>query len=237
MVESSNFYLSAAHLALRLVLQRYQKVEVEMFLPGYHSMSQTPGWFTAVPSFRRMMIFVDGENLVFRYQAMISKGWLPRGDDVTHIPDVLIWQPSFAFGIGLDEVLRATYYTYAVGDETKLRSIREVIKNLTFRTHDNSRLPNNLTPQIFKKENKAAKAKGVDIQLTVDILNHVHRNNVDTVMLLSGDGDYLPVVEEVLRCGKQCYVSAFSDGLNPKLAEFADKFQCLDSLMFPQKPT
>jgi uncharacterized LabA/DUF88 family protein len=196
--------------------------------------NQLPGWYTAVPPFRRMMIFIDGENLVFRYQAMLAKGWVPRQDEVTHIEDVVIWCPRFAHGIGLDEVLCATYYTYAIGDELKLKQIRETIKELTFYPHNNSRLPNNLTPQVFKKESKTAKAKGVDIQLTVDILNHVHRNNVDTVMLLSGHGDYIPVVEEVLRCGKQCYISAFSDGLNAKLVEITNRFCCLDNFMFTQ---
>jgi hypothetical protein len=86
-----------------------------MLLRTYLSMNQLRGWYTAVPPFRRMMIFVDGENLVFRYQAMISKGWVPRTDEVTHIPDVLIWQSSFAHGIGLDEVLRATYLLHICG--------------------------------------------------------------------------------------------------------------------------
>jgi uncharacterized LabA/DUF88 family protein len=66
----------------------------------------------------------------------------------------------------------------------------------------------------------------------VDVLNHVHRDNVDTVLLLSGDGDYMPVIAEVQRCGKQCWVSAFSDGLNEQLKYISDKFYLLDGTMF-----
>ena len=193
-------------------------------------------WQSAVPPFRRLRVFVDGENLVFRYQAMIAKGWTPRTDEVIHIPDVLIWHPTLVACVGLDEVHRATLYTYAVGDDLKIKSHRDSIKNLWFQKHDNSTLLNRLTPMVFKKENKAAKAKGVDIQITVDILNHVYRDNVDAIWLLSGDGDYLPVVEEVLRCGKQCYISSLSDGLNEKLREIADRFVLLDDQLFTSGP-
>jgi uncharacterized protein (TIGR00288 family) len=88
-------------------------------------------------------------------------------------------------------------------------------------------------PKVFKKANRAAKRKGVDIEMSVDILSHVHSNNVDTILLLAGDGDYIPLIREVQRCGKIVYVSAFSDGLNPELPIIADNFYCLDGTVFP----
>jgi uncharacterized LabA/DUF88 family protein len=190
-------------------------------------------WSVAMPAFRRLMMFIDGENMVFRYQSMLAKGWTPRDDDVCHIPDVLIWHSSFSQLVRMDEVIRATYYTYVVGDENRLTEVRNLIRTLSFSNHRNSALPNTLTPIVFKKSGRSTKAKGVDIQMTVDILTHVHRDNVDTVLLLSGDGDYIPVIQEVLRCGKQCYVSAFSDGLHHDLPLIADQFYCLDGTMFP----
>jgi uncharacterized LabA/DUF88 family protein len=190
-------------------------------------------WSVAMPAFRRLMMFIDGENMVFRYQSMLAKGWTPRDDDVCHIPDVLIWHSSFSQLVRMDEVIRATYYTYVVGDENRLTEVRNLIRTLSFSNHRNSALPNTLTPIVFKKSGRSIKAKGVDIQMTVDILTHVHRDNVDTVLLLSGDGDYIPVIQEVLRCGKQCYVSAFSDGLHHDLPLIADQFYCLDGTMFP----
>jgi uncharacterized LabA/DUF88 family protein len=182
------------------------------------------------------MIFVDGENLVSRYQAMLSEGWVPRDDGVCHIQDVLVWHCSFSHLVRMDEVIRATYYTYVVGDENRVREVQDLIRKLEFSAHQNSPLPRTLTPKVFKKNRRSAKAKGVDIQMTVDILTNVYRDNLDTVLLLSGDGDYIPVIEEVLRCGKQCYVSAFSNGLHRDLLLIADQFYCLDGTMFPQGP-
>lgn len=186
------------------------------------------------PSFRRLMVFVDGENLVCRYQAMISKGWSPRtADEVCHIKDVLIWHPRLSQLVYTDAVIRATYYTYVVGDEKRVKDVRETIRSLEFSGNRDSTLPKTLTPRVFKKSRRSAKAKGVDIQITVDILTNTYRNNIDTVLLLSGDGDYIPVITEVQRCGMQCYVSAFSDGLHPDLPLIADQFYCLDGTMFP----
>ena len=41
---------------------------------------------------------------------------------------------------------------------------------------------------LFKKESRSRSGKGVDIQLSVDMLSHVFRGNVDSVLLMSGDG-------------------------------------------------
>jgi uncharacterized LabA/DUF88 family protein len=197
-----------------------------------------PEWMTAVPPFRRMMIFIDGENLVLRYQEMCEKGWKPRNDNTTHIKDVVIWHDSFSYGAHLDEVLRATYYTSTSGSPETIESIKKTIKSLTFTQHRNSRLPNNLTPRVIHKPDKSRKTRVVDIHIAVDVLGHVYRNNVDVIILLTGDGDYVSLINEIQKIGKQCYISAFSSGLNEELKYVADKFYCLDGTMFPEgRPT
>lgn len=200
-------------------------------------MTQSFYWpMNAVPAFRRMMVFIDGENLVHRFQHMVTKGWVPHTRDLAHIPDSVIWHSGFSIDGMTHEILRATYYTYVVGDTSRVEEVEAQIRGLPFNRHRNSPLPNQLTPRVFKKEKKTAKSKGVDIAMVVDILVHVHAGNLDTVLLLSGDGDYIPVMTEVQRSGKQCYVAAFSDGLNPKLPIVADAFSCLDSTAFASPP-
>ena len=68
--------------------------------------------------------------------------------------------------------------------------------------------------------------------MTVDILTHVYQNNLDAVYLISGDGDYKPVIETVVRNGKHLYLAAFSSGLNPSLPHLADRFTLLDTYYF-----
>jgi uncharacterized LabA/DUF88 family protein len=190
-----------------------------------------------LPYPRRMMLFFDGENLVARYQSMLKEGWVPR-TDVVHVRDSLVHQTDMAYltRVGFHEVLRATYYTSTTGDDTALNSLAQQIKSLSVSRHRSASLPCNLTPQVFKRDKGMARSKGVDIKLTVDVLMQVHNNTVDSVYLLSGDGDYLPLMEEVLRHGKQLYVSAFSSGLNSRIRQIADQFFLLDDHVFPHGP-
>lgn len=189
----------------------------------------------AVPSFGRMMIFIDGENLVFRYQQMLEMGYVAR-PEVVHERDVFVWCPPRPHLAGQHVILRATYYSYATGSDEYIHSIKDKLKQLTYPRASRSYLPNNLYPQVFKKARRDAKGKGVDIQMAVDILTHVYQDNLDTVCLLSGDGDNKPIIETVVRNGKQLYLAAFSSGLNPSLPHLVDQFNLLDEHYFSQDP-
>jgi uncharacterized LabA/DUF88 family protein len=186
-------------------------------------------------SLGRMMIFVDGENLTIRYQNTVREGWVPR-EDVTHIKDTLIWNEGAAFLADGFTVIRAYYYTSVQGADSKLDEVRYTIKNLTYPLSFGTRDINTFTPWVFKKERSnglGVKAKGVDIQMTIDILSHVYKNNVDAIYLLSGDGDYVPILEEVIRQGKRVYTAAFKSGCSPKIPLISDQHYWLDSNFFP----
>jgi len=185
------------------------------------------------PFLRRMMVFIDGENIICRYQHMVKNGKIPR-TTVIHENDVYVWEKNITENqiINKHEIIRATYYTYIVGDDNRKNEIEERIKMLEYVTHFASDLPNKLYPCLFKKDNKSRSGKGVDIQMTVDILNNIYRNNIDTVYLISGDGDYFPVINEVIRSGKQIYLAAFSSGLDTRLIKMVDAFLDLDKICF-----
>jgi len=57
------------------------------------------------------------------------------------------------------------------------------------------------------------------------MLSHAFRDNYEIAVLVAGDGDYLPVVEEVQRLGKLVFLLFFeNEGLNAKLKLAADNF-------------
>jgi uncharacterized LabA/DUF88 family protein len=89
---------------------------------------------------------------------------------------------------------------------------------------------------VFKKPAKSRSGKGVDIRLCVDVLGHVYRGNTDAVLLMSGDGDFEPLIEEVMRAGVQVFLSAFSDGLNPRLRHIVDAIYELDGTTWKERP-
>ncbi|MHC5756963.1 NYN domain-containing protein [Nostoc sp.] len=181
---------------------------------------------------RKVMLFIDGENMVCRYQAMITQGLVPKQPEIHfHDKDVYIWTPLKIFTEESEyhnEIIRAYYYTSVIGDDIKLNSVFNNMKNIQIL----ATTPQTLYPVIFKKVRKEIKAKCVDIQMTVDILSHVYQNNIDTVCLFSGDGDYLPVVKEIISKGKRILIGAFSNGLHSSLIQLADAVINLDTVFF-----
>lgn len=180
---------------------------------------------------QRMMLFIDGENIVFRYQAMKDKGFIPH-KNVVHKPDVYVWSTKISMPGQKCHVIRAYYYTSVSGDNDKIEEVVEQIKSLGIIPGLPPGSAFTLYPIVYKKPRQSDKTKGVDIRMTTDILTHVYQDNLDVAYLFTGDGDYVPVVNEVIRRGKMVYIAAFSDGLNPKLKQTIDGYQNLDSIFF-----
>src|ERR1039458_1357269 len=187
---------------------------------------------------RKIMAFIYVENLVFRYQSMKDKGFTPQ-PGVFHEIDTYVWS-NFVPVPPDHSLIRANYYTSVVGDDLKIDSVCTDMKKMEIRGtytwslggNRSLQYGQNLYPLAFKKPSKSNKTKIVDIRMTVDILTNVYQGNVDSVYLLSGDGDYEEVIREVMRRGKQIYIGAFSDGLSPKLKNLCDGFIDLDSFFF-----
>jgi uncharacterized LabA/DUF88 family protein len=181
---------------------------------------------------KRLMIFADGGNLVSRYESLHAKGRTPRRE-VVYEPETYVWGPAFV-ARGEYIVLRATYYASVVGDEQRRRAVEEALRGLRVYldhvphwVHENP-----LYPKLFQRQKGRETAKGLDVQLTVDVLSNVYQDNCDAVLLMSGDGDYAPVLEECIRRGKIAIVAAFSEGLSQGLRQVADRLYLLDDYYF-----
>jgi uncharacterized LabA/DUF88 family protein len=178
----------------------------------------------------RTFILADGENLVLRYQASLEEGG-KKTDETYHIKDILVWHSQITRAF-LMEVVRVSYYTTQVGDDAALELTRNQIASYSYsykRPREVYRGQGRLCPYVFKKERNTKKTKSVDINLTIDALRHTYNDSLDTLFLLSGDGDYVPLIREVMRQGKKVIVGAFSNGLNPSLKHVADEFISLDT--------
>ena len=183
---------------------------------------------------KRWMLFVDGENFTMRAQALAKDNGLTLSPGRNYLPDIFYWperlRPTEEFTNANDNVpsqvqphaIRAYYYTSATGDERKLTEIREALWTLGFH------------PEVFKKGRKDETAKAVDIALAKDFLSHAFLGNYEVAVLASGDGDYVPLVQEVKRLGKVVYVAAFKGtGLSPELRLAADAFFDMSGFVLP----
>lgn len=186
-------------------------------------------------SIPKVQVFVDGENLVMRYQAMLEAGRKPR-KEVIHVKDAFVWHPSLTTWSCMD-IQRVTYYTSATGDQTKLRELKATIANTNFEfDHEfDNEIPKGvaqLLPRVYHKSSKSRKTRNVDINIVIDMMRAAHTNSVELLLLYSGDGDYIPVIEECMRQGKTVWCCSFSSGLNPDLFSAVDLHESLDDTFF-----
>jgi uncharacterized LabA/DUF88 family protein len=186
-------------------------------------------------SIPKTFVFVDGENLVMRYQAMVATGANPK-KQVVHIPDVFVWHPRATTWTCMD-IQRVTYYTSATGDQKTISELQSKIASVNYKfSHDaDGAVPEGsaqLVPRIFHKSSKSRKTRNVDINIVIDFMRTAHLNNAELLLLLSGDGDYLPLIDEVMRLGKPVWMCAFSSGFNENLRSSVDLFESLDDIFF-----
>jgi len=65
--------------------------------------------------------------------------------------------------------------------------------------------------------------KGVDIQLAVEALKVAGSGNADVIALVTGDEDFIPLVEAIRDEGPIVYVLAFNDSVSADLLNAADR--------------
>lgn len=72
--------------------------------------------------------------------------------------------------------------------------------------------------------------KGVDIKLATDMLSATLKNLFDTLILVSGDEDYLPVLLEIRAREKLIEVAAFEHTISKEMRFYVNRFHSLDAL-------
>ncbi len=159
----------------------------------------------------RAMIFVDGENLSIRFGAALRSGNFLPHDDAVHRQDVYVWNRHLSgrvvVGGGL---IRSHYYTAVQGDHPTVEEVGVELKAAGI-----------AAPRIFKK-GKGQRSKRVDITLATEMLLHATRKHFDIGILVTGDEDYVPLIEAVKAEGVGVHVWSLPDGLSPHLVHAAD---------------
>lgn len=190
------------------------------------------------------MVFVDGENLLLRYEAMLALGRAPRGrpqsyydpEVTTYQPKRFVWNADIPSQLQDGPLIRVTYYTTAVGSPQDIETLEDELarlqSNIELSGGGVRKGVTNLVPRVFKKQKSGSKTKSVDINICVDMLQQAYQSGADDLLLVSGDGDYVPLVKAVMAAGKRVYIAALSSGLAPPMKRVADRFIDLDSVMF-----
>lgn len=134
----------------------------------------------------RVAVFIDGNNLYHALRSDIGRTHLDFAQFVTKI-------------IGGRRLVRAYYYNASArreDDEQRWReqqSFFNYLRELPYFEVQLGRLAG--TPGSLRE-------KGVDIMMAVDMLTMAQRDNYDTAILVSGDGDLAYIVKAVKDYGK-----------------------------------
>jgi len=156
----------------------------------------------------RVQIFIDGSNL---YHALKAECQSTKLD---------YWQFSKLLANGR-KLIRTNYYIStidatrsadtAISQQRFLDALRHV-PYVTIRSR----------PLTYK--NNIPVEKGVDILIAADMLTGALRDCYDTAILVSGDGDFAPVLDEIKRAGKQVENATFSSCRSDALINASDLF-------------
>ncbi|MBU4445094.1 NYN domain-containing protein [bacterium] len=168
----------------------------------------------------KIMIFVDGENLAIRYRHALNKKHLSIPTHVNYEKDIFVWSHYFNMEKYNCEIIRKYYYTSVQGDGDKIEMIEQKLKHFGIEA-----------PRVFKKD-KEKGSKQVDIALATEMLTHAHRKNYDVAILVSGDEDYIPLVEAVKDEGCRVFQWFIEDGNNIKLSKSVDYYFDIGTFLF-----
>ena len=167
----------------------------------------------SIPVNSRSMVFVDGENLSIRYKYVLDEKEITHPEHVKYEKDIYVWSHWANIKNHANcTFIRSFYYTCAMGDGDKIDQLTDDLLEVGI-----------TDPRVFKKKSDG-RSKKVDISLATEMLSHAYNNNYEVAVLVAGDEDYVPLVKEVKRMGKQVALWFFESGLSIHLKREADIF-------------
>jgi len=164
------------------------------------------------------MQFIDGASLTFYSQRLLKgSNYEPRESNF-YKKDCFLWPGADRENFPRPRLaepwpVRSFYYTSVDGGEEVRAEARESIRNLGFE------------PRVFSHDKHTRRINGGDIALTKDMLSNAFRGNYDIAVLVSGDGEYVPLVEEVKSLGRRVHVHFLGRHAHPELRLAADAFE------------
>jgi uncharacterized LabA/DUF88 family protein len=155
--------------------------------------------FPPFPSTERVGVFVDVANLLYSARSMrlaIDFGRL------------------LEFLRGNRRLVRAQAYAPTSPEPHAEQQFLSVVKGVGYR----------ITTKNYKTFSSGAKKADLDLDLCMDIVRLIDARALDTIVLVSGDSDFLPLLEYCSDHGVRVEVAAFDDAAATILRQSCDLF-------------
>jgi uncharacterized LabA/DUF88 family protein len=155
--------------------------------------------FPPLPSTERVAVFVDVANLLY------SSRNLRVAIDFGRLLEFLR---------GNRRLVRAHAYAPTSPEPHAEQQFLSVVKGVGYR----------ITTKNYKTFSSGAKKADLDLDMCMDIVRMVDAEAVDSVVLVSGDSDFLPLLEYCSDHGVRVEVAAFEDAASMILRQSCDLF-------------
>jgi len=155
--------------------------------------------FPPMPSTERVGVFVDVANLLYSARNM------RLAIDFGRLLDFLR---------GNRRLIRAHAYCPTSPDPRAEQMFLDAVKGLGYR----------ITTKNYKTFSSGAKKADLDLDMCMDIVRLVDANSVDCISLVSGDSDFLPLLEYCSDHGVRVEVAAFDEATAGILRQSCDLF-------------
>lgn len=164
-------------------------------------------------SYSRVMVFIDYRNLMSKYNdgSMVA--------DIFRLTQILV---------GNRDLVGAYIFDGKIPEkdrEPKEQAALNELCSLGFRL---------VTREAMVWRNGRYEQKEVDVSLAVEMMEHALMNHFDVAIVVSGDRDYIPVIQKVQASGKRVEVASYEEFISndKELLMTADVYHKLKEIPF-----
>ena len=207
--QAENGISTAAMTQFANVVSQALQTQTDRMVSEFRRISQAPTNVSVTlppfPSTERVGVFVDVANLLY------SARTLRIGVDFGKLLDFLR---------GNRRLVRAHAYCPTSPQPSDEQMFLQAVKGLGYR----------ITTKNYKTFSSGAKKADLDLDLCMDVVRLVDGSAVDCVVLVSGDSDFMPMLDYCSDHGVRVEVAAFDEAMSATLRQSCDLFINLSML-------
>ena len=171
---------------------------------------------------KRSMVFIDGSNL--------NKAWKRQRKEAKSSLD---YEKLMLLATQGTDCIRGYFYD-SVNENDNIERFLDALRNIGITVVTKPlRYKDVRCERCNTIDRRVPYQKGIDIALSTDLLMLAYENVYDVAIIISGDNDFVPAIEQVKRKGKIVRIVSFGSSLGQDLRRSADKVIQLDG-RFPE---